>query len=56
MADFKEVMRQYKRMCHTYPQCNGCPFHTELEWGCCRLEVLTEEEEINILPITKKEK
>ena len=55
MAEFKEVMRQYNRMCHTYPQCDGCPFKTELEWGCCRLEVLTTEEELDIWETTVME-
>lgn len=55
MAEFKEVMKQYKRMCNTYPQCDGCPFKTELEWGCCRLEVLTEEEELDIWETTVME-
>ena len=55
MAEFKEVMRQYNRMCHTYPQCDGCPFKTELEWDRCRLEVLTEEEELDIWETTVME-
>ena len=55
MAEFKEVMRQYNRMCHTYPQCDGCPFKTELEWDRCRLEVLTEEEDFDIWETTVME-
>lgn len=44
MAEFKEVMRQYKRMCRAHPQCDGCPFRDELEWDC-ELGALPDEEE-----------
>lgn len=51
MAEFKEVMRQYKRMCHAYPQCNGCPFKAELEWDC-QPDALFDEEDMDIWETT----
>ena len=51
MAEFKEVMKQYKRMCNAYPQCNGCPFIEEL--GCnCQPDALIEEEDMDIWETT----
>lgn len=52
MAEFKEVMRQFNRMCHTYPQCDDCPFRAE-ELGCnCQPDTLTEEEDFDIWETT----
>lgn len=51
MAEFKEVMKQYRRMCKSYPQCDGCPFKTEL--GCnCQPDSLIEEEDFDIWETT----
>lgn len=54
MAEFKEVMRQYKRMCHAYPQCDGCPFREELGWDC-EPNALVEEEDFDIWETTVME-
>lgn len=33
MAEFQEVMRQYKRMCRYYPACEECPLYN-MYAGC----------------------
>ena len=53
MAEFKEVMRQYKRMCRA-TNCNDCPFTTELGWDC-EPDILVEEEDFDIWETTVME-
>lgn len=43
MAEFKEVMRQYKRMCDSCLHCVGCPFK-ELNLNNCYPSSCDEEE------------
>lgn len=54
MADFKEVMRQYKRMCHTYPQCEGCPLREQegYDWNCGPSDLPDDIEEMDIWETT----
>lgn len=54
MAEFKEVMKQYKRMCNSYPDCTDCPFSAELGWNC-RPDALAEEEDFDIWETTVME-
>lgn len=54
MADFKEVMKQYKRMCKSYKDCGDCPFKKELGWDCEPME-LVEEEDMDIWETTVME-
>ena len=51
MAEFKEVMKQYKRMCKSYPDCADCPFKAELGWDC-QPDALIEEEDMDIWETT----
>ena len=53
MAEFQEVMRQYKRMCRV-TNCGDCPFRTELGWDC-RPDTLVEEEDFDIWETTVME-
>lgn len=57
MADFKEVMRQYKRMCNTYPQCEGCPLREQdnYEWNCGPSDLPDDIEEMDIWETTVME-
>jgi len=50
MAEFKEVMKQYKRMCKSYPGCVDCPL-VELGWDC-QPDALIEEEDFDIWETT----
>lgn len=54
MAEFKEVMKQYKRMCKSYPDCADCPFKAELGWDC-QPNALIEEEDFDIWETTVME-
>ena len=54
MAEFKEVMQQYKRMCKSYPGCYACPFRVELGWDC-QPDALVEEEDFDIWETTVME-
>lgn len=54
MAEFKEVMKQYKRMCKSYPDCVDCPFKVELGWDC-EPDALMEEEDMDIWETTVME-
>ena len=52
MAEFKEVMKQYKRMCKSYPSCASCPFG-ELGWrDCCGSAPLGDDEDMDIFETT----
>lgn len=53
MAEFKEVMKQYKRMCKSYPGCVDCPL-VELGWDC-QPDALIEEEDFDIWETTVME-
>lgn len=53
MAEFKEVMRQYKRMCRV-TNCGDCPFTTELGWDC-KPDTLAVEEDFDIWETTVME-
>lgn len=54
MAEFKEVIKQYKRMCKSYKDCDNCPFKTELGWDC-EPAALIEEEDMDIWETTVME-
>ena len=57
MAEFKEVMKQYKRMCCAYPSCADCPF-SELGWrDCCSPSAapLGDDEDMDIWETTVME-
>ena len=45
MAEFKEVMKQYKRMCNAYSHYDGCP-------GICDPSALYDEEDFDIWETT----
>ncbi len=47
-------MRQYKRMCKSYPGCSDCPFRVELGWDC-QPDALVEEEDFDIWETTVME-
>lgn len=51
MAEFKEVMKQYKRMCKSYPDCVDCPFKAKLGWDC-QPDALIEEKDFDIWETT----
>lgn len=54
MAEFKEVMRQYNRMCHSCPRCEGCPFK-ELDLDTCDPSASFDEEELDVFETTVME-
>ena len=51
MAEFKEVMKQYKRICNAYSHCDGCPFK-ELDIDICDPSALYDEEDFDIWETT----
>lgn len=53
MAEFKEVMQQYKRMCRA-TNYGDCPFTVELGWYC-KPDTLVEEEDFDIWETTVME-
>lgn len=55
MAEFKEVMRQYKRMCKIYNDCVGCPFENKEDFSCgcgCNINTLSNCEDMDIFETT----
>ena len=55
MAEFKEVMRQFRRMCHACPCCVGCPFKEELDLENCEPTASYNEEDLDIWETTVME-
>ena len=53
MAEFKEVMQQYKRMCRA-SNCGDCPLTVKLGWDC-RPNTQVTEEDLNIWETTVME-